>query len=167
LIIPKKLHAFLLVIPIVLGCLVFLYSIILPFYGLVGSTIDGPYWRTYWSFKADYFVVTTRPFLNHYSFFGYWNDNNFVGSSSAMPYILLAMFTAQVLVLIFGIASVYLRRRAILAAPICMCLAVLALMSVSGELLYGTYQLGYYLVYPSIAMFLLAFILNELQRRDK
>jgi len=78
----------------------------------------------------------------------------------------VAMFAVQALVLAFGIASIHFKRRIILAAPVCLSVAVLALMFYTGKILpYGDYSLGYYLVFPSLALFLSAFILNEVTEK--
>jgi len=161
--IPKKLFAFLKALPTILGCLVLLVSIILPFYYLDTFTIDGPYRVTYWSFKADSFVFTTRFISQHFLFFNYWFYYALVGQ--AMSWILLPMFIFQLLTLTLGVASFFVNNRIILIAPFFMCLAVLSLMSLSKGLLEGTYQLGYYLVFPSLALFLYSFLLNEVTRR--
>ena len=82
----------------------------------------------------------------------------------------LAMFIFQALVLAFGIASIHFKRRVMLAAPVCLSVAVLGLMLYTGEILgYSNedYQLGYYLVFPSLALFLSAFILNEVTKKQQ
>ena len=141
----------------------FLVSVILPFYYLDTFTIDGPYRVTYWSFQADSFVFTTRPISRHFLFFNYWLYYDLIGQ--AMSRILLSMFILQLLTLILGVTSFFVKNRIILIAPSFMCFAVLLLMSLSQGLLEGTYQLGYYLVFPSLALFLFTFQMNEITRR--
>jgi|SRR5271157_394296 len=164
----RKLFVFLTSFLTILGCLMFLFSIILPFYYLGGFSVVGPLNTTYWSFKADYFVFTTRPFFHHFWFVDYWFNENFFTPGQGISFIPVAMFTAQALVLAFGIASIHFKKRAMLAAPVCLSVAVLALMSYTGEILaYGNYRLGYYLVFPSLALFLSAFILNEMTKKQQ
>jgi hypothetical protein len=78
------------------------------------------------------------------------------------------MFGFQLLALILGLFSIRFSRRTLLLAPILSSLAVVGLMTYAGEkisgdslALSGGYQQGYYLVYVAIAMFLFAFLLNE------
>jgi hypothetical protein len=105
-----------------------------------------------------------------YWFFNYWFSENWV--SLAVSWIPLAMFIVQALVLAFGIASIHSKRTVMLAAPVCLSVVVLALMLYIGETLpyrdsFEEYQLGYYLVFPSLALFLSAFILNEVAKKQQ
>lgn len=165
--IPRKLFSFLKALPTILGCLVFLFSIILPFYCLGPLYIHGSPSIYYYSFKADYHSMIERHFrVDSFWFFDYWFGEN--GFSPGIPWIPVAMFTFQALALALDIASIHFRRRIMLAAPVCLSLAVLALMIYTGEkLLYGDYQLGYYLVFPSLALFLSTFILNEATKKQQ
>jgi len=167
--IPRKAFVFLILLTTILGCLVFLFSIILPFYYVRGLTLAGPIDFTYWSFKANYYGwLQGFTFNHHYWFFDYWfSENVFSLEISLIP---LAMFIFQALVLAFGIASIHFKRRVMLAAPVCLSVAVLGLMLYTGEILgYSNedYQLGYYLVFPSLALFLSAFILNEVTKKQQ
>jgi hypothetical protein len=93
------------------------------------------------------------------------------------------LFTIQVLTLAFGIISLFFRRKVFSFAPILLTLTTVLLMmyansfmntSIYGpprmskiydiQVLGGAYQLGYYLAYPSLVAFLLAFILGEVVR---
>jgi len=168
--IPRKPFASLKALLTILGCLVFLFSIILPFYYASIPNLDGAEYVYYWSFKADYrggfFTLTVWVIVNHFWFFNYWFSDIF--SIRQVSLIALAMFTIQALVLAFGIASIQFKRRIMLAAPVCLSIVVLALMLYIGEILsYGIYQLGYYLVFPSLALFLSAFILNEVTKKQQ
>jgi energy-coupling factor transporter transmembrane protein EcfT len=95
-----------------------------------------------------------------------------------IPWIFISLFTVQVLTLVFGIFFIVYKRRILSLGPIVFSIAVLALMNYTGERanevastgLLGTYsvkeyQLGYYLVYYSLAMFLFALILNEVTKK--
>jgi hypothetical protein len=160
--IPRKVFVFLKVLATILGCLVFLFSIILPFYYVRGLGLDSED-ITYWSFKADY--VWTFPPSHHLLFFDYWFGTYF---SLGISLTTLSMFIVQALVLALGIASIHFKRRAMLAAPVCLSVAVTALMLYIGEILpYGVYQLGYYLVFPSLALFFSAFTLNEVTKKQQ
>jgi len=78
------------------------------------------------------------------------------------------MFGVQLLALVFALFPIKSSKRSLLFAPIVFGSAVAVLMTyacgkISGdtEALSGGYQLGYYLVYAAVAMFLSAFLLNE------
>lgn len=164
--IPRRVFVFLKVLPTILGCLVFLFWIILPFYYVRGRSLAGTIDFTYWSFKADYYGWSQGfSVYDHFLFSDYWFRNVF---SLEISLITLAMFIVQVLVLTFGIASIHFKRRVMLATPVCLSVVVLALMLYIGEILpYGEYQLGHYLVFPSLALFLSAFILNEVTKKQQ
>jgi hypothetical protein len=159
---------------VILGCLLFLFSVVYPFYFMSMHSME--YWGvTYWSYKADVTEVTISRFSSQSWFFGYWsNANIFYIDGPWTSWILLAMFVIQTVALAFGCASLVANRRIILFVPVCLSLTVLALMSYVGYRLTsyygyssyyaGGYQLGYYLVYPSLAMFLFAFLLNEVTK---
>jgi hypothetical protein len=128
----------------------------------------------YWSFKFDY--VSTYggshsviiSYVSSYWFFDYWFSKNEFSYGFSRSWMPVALFAVQALALAFGIASIYFKRRAMLAAPVCLSVAVLALMSYAGEIFpSGEYQLGYYLVFPSLALFLSAFMLNEVTKKQQ
>jgi hypothetical protein len=162
---------------VVLGCLLLVLSLIYPFYLLSMSGME--YWGvTYWSYKADITQVIRISYSSQSWFFGYWSKANiFYIDGPWTSWILLAMFVIQTLALAFGCASLVTNRRIILFVPVCLSLTVLALMSYVGYRLTsyygyssqygGGYQLGYYLVYPSVAMFLFAFLLNEVTKKKQ
>jgi hypothetical protein len=135
----------------ILGCLVFLFSIILPFYNTINFAEynHGGFAITlyYWSFKFDYkvsFAGGQFRIISHvssYWFLDYWFSENVF--SLWRSWIPVAMVAVQALVLAFGIASFHFRRRVMLAAPVCLSVAVLALMFYTGKILpYGDYSLG-------------------------
>lgn len=171
--VSSRLSAFLMALLTILGCLVFLFSIILPFYNTLyfDAYNHGGFVYTlyYWSFKFDYRVwggVARYSHVSSYWFLDYWfSENVFSLENSWMP---IAMVAVQALVLAFGIASIHFKRRAMLAAPVCLSVAVIALMFYTGKILpYGEYSIGYYLVFPSLALFLSAFILNEVTKKQQ
>jgi hypothetical protein len=129
------------------------------------------------------FAVTTRSQL---WFFDYWLAHTRSNLSDAgISWILPLLFAVQVLTLAFGVASVIFRKRILSLAPILLSLTVILLMMYtnwgfhprSGNFYFGGgsflmigsagYQLGYYLAYPSLAVFLFAFILNEVTKRQQ
>ena len=168
--IPRKPFVSLKALLTILGCLVFLFSIILPFYYAGIPDLDGVGSIRYWSFKADYSgilaTLSVSVYANHFWFFNYWFSDIF--GIREVSLIALAMFIVQAVVLAFGVASIQFKRRIMLAAPVSLSVAVLALMLYTSEILpYGNYQLGYYLMFPSLALFLSAFILNEVTKKQQ
>jgi vacuolar-type H+-ATPase subunit I/STV1 len=115
---------------------------------------------TYWSFKGHSLVFTTKPLSNSFSFFDYWSTT--VGFGGEVPQLMFVLFTFQVLTLLFGLVSAFLKKRVMLIIPVSLSVWVLALMiaSLGPARNYGTFQLGFYLVLPALAMFLMAFFLN-------
>jgi hypothetical protein len=159
---------------VIIGCLSFLFSFIFPFYSAGFASTDPVLaWSTYyWSYNVEYHYVPVS-YITHYSFYDYWFSSiAYIGLG--IPWILISLFTVQVLTLIFGAAFIISNRRILSFEPIMFSIAVAALMTytawaISGEeRLSFQFQLGYYLVFPSIAMFLFAFLLNEVtKKRDK
>jgi hypothetical protein len=152
---------------------VFLFSVVSPYYHITIHGLEDSS-QTYWSYKANYSAFTTT-FISGQSWgFDYWFDTDnlsFIGGLW-MSWIPLTMFVIQILTLAFGCATLAINRRIILSIPLCLSLTVLALMSYVGYRLSsalrveGEYQLGYYLVYPSVALFAIAFILTEKRPKD-
>ncbi|HML03982.1 MAG TPA: hypothetical protein VK487_11510 [Candidatus Bathyarchaeia archaeon] len=141
----------------ILGCLVFLFSVISPFFLTIG--LLAPISNRYWSYEHDFY----NGFGQHesqYWFINYWGDD----VSSTMSWGLVLMFTFQLLTLTFGVGSIFFKRRILSIIPVLLCLGVLGLMIYTGNLLglsLGEYQQGYYLVFPSLVLFIVVFILNE------
>lgn len=155
-----------------LGCLLFVFSFIYPLYYARFITLAGSGSTYYWSYKVDHRNdIMAVLHSNQYWLSNYWfSSYSFVGLG--IPWILISLFTVQVLTLVFGLASVIFNRRILTSTPALLSLAVMALMIYTGEILsgyrfYGEYQQGYYLIYPSVIMFLSAFGLNEATRRNK
>lgn len=163
----------------VLGCLFFLFSLILPFYYARWTSallpLGGGDWSTYyWSYKADEHSVNALSQLrvSQFWFSDYWLKNyEFVFDVQS---ILLPMFLVQLLTLALGLVSIRFDGRNLLLPPFLLSLVVAALMTYAGERISGDilaisteYQVGYYLVYPSLAMFLFAFLLREVAENRK
>jgi hypothetical protein len=165
----------------ILGCLLFVFSFFYPFYRVGVGGFGGFSSKELWSFKYDvqYWVgMIPQPppenFPNKLQlwFSNYWfNSYGFLGLG--IPWILISLFTVQVLTLIFGVAFIISNRRILSFEPIIFSTAALVLMTYTAKVISnGTflfvsfqYQLGYYFVYPSVAMFVFAFLLNEVARK--
>jgi hypothetical protein len=155
----------------VLGCLFFLFSFIFPFYyGHWTSALGGRSWSTYyWSYKLDEHHVDALSQLYHVSqfwFSDYWLSD--YESVFDIRSVLIPMFVLQLLTLTLGLVSLRFDRRNLLLPPFLLSLVVAMLMTYAGERISGDvlaistgYQSGYYLVYPSLAIFLFAFLLRE------
>lgn len=148
-----------------LGCLLFLISLISPFYSLRFTTLDGIASYYYKSYESDYHSGMSR-IVGHDWFFNYWR-------LPGIPWILVPMFVIQALTLLFGVAFIIFNRRILSLAPVLLSPLTIYLMTVSAGMMLsgygGEYQLGFYLVFPSLALFLSAFVLNEiaLKRQTK
>jgi hypothetical protein len=155
----------------IVGCLLFALSLIYPFYFIWFPTLAGGTSIYYWSYKADYRpIINWALHSNQHWFSDYWFSSYFVGFR--IPWILVSMLTLQALTLAFGIASVVFSRRILSFAPVLFSLPVLALIigtswMLSSRGLLLEYQLGYYLIYPSIILFVSASVLTEAARRNK
>ena len=97
--------------------------------------------------------------------------------------IVATIFTIQVLTLAFGLASLVYNRRLLSIAPVLLSLTILTLMIFTGYTIaqqgWGTqvqkssfgggaeeFQLGFYLIFLSLTMFLLALTPNKWLRRE-
>ena len=163
----------------VLGCLFSLFSLIFPFCYVLLIFPLGPLesWSTYyWSYSVDSHNVytTVAPSIAHYWFFDYWFNQSYVGVGLGIPWILILLFTVQVLTLIFGVIFISSSRRILSFEPIMFSIAVVALMTYTGWVISGDtgvlsfqYQLGYYLIYPAMVVFLFAFLLNQVSKNGQ
>jgi hypothetical protein len=176
----------------ILGCLLFVISFVSPFYlTKFYSVAPSRCWAYFWSYKYNLDgLYPSSPFnksflvyhSNEYWFPDYWFSGHSYspvivdGVVPTVPQIpLLSMFTIQALTLIFGAVSIIFNRRTLSFAPVLLSLLAMALMvnigiMLSGypkEIYSGEYQLGFYLVFPSLFLFFSAFVLNELMKREK
>jgi hypothetical protein len=157
-----------------LGCLVFLFSITSPFFFTLhqnSGILEDLSMIKLWSFKS-YTIPWYRvpaPYENW--FFDYWNKE-----SAYRPEFLALfplMFVAQLLTLTTAVASILARKRFLFYAPVIFCSIVIALMiyvmtyvSITPKIIYGWQdQEGFWLTFPSLVLFLSAFVLNEIARR--
>jgi len=155
-----------------LGCLTFLFSITLPFHYAILLRSDWfgeriVFYKTYyWSYKSS----TLDGEHGRYSqfgeswFFDYWG--NYYSHGSDLWLVFLSMFVVQVLTMITGIASIFTRRRVLALAPVLLCLTDTILMIYTNVRLQESniglnpLQQGYWLTYPSMFLFIIAFILT-------
>ncbi len=153
-------------IPAILGCILFVSSFISPFYLIRFFSHQAS--TCYWSYKSEYHADTVAAIGLGESqtwFSDYWfRINLYVGLGQ--PETLITLFTIQVLTLIFSIVSIFFNRRILSFIPVLLSVVVLGLMIYTDNLMfgYGEYQLGYYLIYPSLVIFLSAFVLNEVTK---
>jgi len=161
----------LIAILLIIGCVAFVFSTISPFYQvIVAYSHAGIIFGNYWSFKYD----TYRGWMNKiYTspesvLLDYWfGQNSPLGQNVALT--LIATFMLQVFTISLGLTSVFFRKRMLLVTPVCSSLIVLGLMAYTGKEIanYGTYQAGFWLVFPSCGLFLIAFLLNEVYKNRK
>jgi hypothetical protein len=161
----------------IIGCLVFLFSFVSPFYySNPMSMIEQSYSIYYWSFKADeqHYWVHSYTGDRQYWLYDYWfNDYYAYATYPGLSWVLIFMFIAQILTLVTGIASIFVSSRIVSLIPIISCLTTIALMvhvnMRISENLVGrfSYQQGYWLTYPSLFLFLYAFIFHLYSSREK
>jgi hypothetical protein len=167
----SKLLKWLTILSTLIALFVFLFSTVSPFYRVLQLTLAGGVTSNYWSYKIDYTHVFLKVTSSQSWFFDYWL-NNYILSSLGILWIPPVVFVMQALTLGFGSASLATNWRIIRSVPVCASLTVLALTFYAGYRMpdanfwgEGSYQLGYYLVYPSVALFTLAFALAEVRAR--
>jgi hypothetical protein len=157
------------------ACALFLVSAPFPFLTVPYISIieEDAYNVTYWSYMTTItYTKLGRLQKNEIEFFNnYWFAQgkpyspptpSELGVSSA----LVAMFLAQLLAMIVGLVSLFLRKWIVqiipvISSPLVMLLMVYACVQAHKET-YGllSYQLGYWLTYPSVWLYLCAFILR-------
>jgi hypothetical protein len=147
---------------VIIGYTVFLFSVISPFFVFNAplSTISD----YYWSYRRDFYGNMQQVPMQ------YWFINNWETAGLAMSWALVSMFIFQVLTLVFAVGSVLFNRRILSFAPVLLCLGVLGLMIYSGQTIgdkVGEYQQGYYLIFPSLVLFIFALILNEVTKKQQ
>jgi hypothetical protein len=159
---------------VILGCLSFLFSLMFPFYHESMVAIVVPASRSeicFWSYKIESSYLGGQ--------YDYWLSDYWFSLQSAWgletSWILVSTFTIQLLTLALGLVPIRINRRTLFFAPVLLTSTIAVLMTGTGKILEhpivpmlqafsAGYQLGYYLVYPSIAMFLFAFLLNEVTK---
>jgi len=172
-----------------IGFLLSFLSLISPFckttiliaIGPPGATVTNYYWAFKWEVHISSNYLNPAS-LMEYWFCGFWQGafSNYFHSVSIVP---VSLFIFQVLTVAFSIVSVFVKNRILSYLPIALSSYTLALMVIVSNLLFqemipphtnifgipnfGEYQLGYYLLYPSIALFITAFLLNEWVKREQ
>jgi len=157
----------------ILGCLLFLSSLIFPFYHEFLTVAAPASEFCFWSYKYE---VSWTFGHDSYWLIDYWHSlQSEYGLETS--WILGAMFTIQLLTLALGLVSIRFNRRSLLFPPVLLSSVVAMLMTHIGEIfghpphigilhaISPEFQVGYYLVFPSLALFLSAFILNEVTKK--
>jgi hypothetical protein len=155
---------------VVIACVVFLFSVISPFYTISMKTLAGGSSTYYSSYESDYQYAIMAHFGSSKTWFSDYWFSPYLGVGLGIPWILIAMFIIQVLTLLFGVASIIFNRRILSFAPVLLSLLTIALMVYTGmveQIYLGEYQLGFYLVFPSLVLFLSAFVLNEVRKKSR
>jgi hypothetical protein len=164
---------------VILGCLFFLFSIILPFYHQIfyygNSMIEESFYYStyYWSFRVsrESGRVFTSTILQSTDYWFYQPAFYDFFLRSLLYNVLVAIFVAQLLTLATAIASVFYDRRILAFAPLALCSLVTVLMIYTNiillpsNFLLDSYLLGYWFTYPAILMFLISFILDITSRK--
>lgn len=121
-----------------------------------------PYPSYYWSFQAFH---TSSNRITMYG--SYWFDTFDSGPYPprlSAPIFLITMFMNQILTVASGLLSLFVRERWIRLVPLASSAFVALLMIITNSVLFGYYRLGYeigyWLTYPPMLLFLLAFTMN-------
>ena len=151
------------------GCFLFLGSTVFPF---LLEYRRGMFWFasdnvSYWSFKSSTqptALETPRGAAVESWFYDYWVKIGTYRTEFLLP-VLVSMFLGQVVTLITGIVSVFTKRRFLAVAPAILSLIVVALMtyvnmSFKEEPWSHNTQLGYWLAFQSLFVFLFVSILS-------
>lgn len=157
------------------ACCTFLISTLNPF---LTSNYYFPSWGdlpvirsfsvTYWSYKA-FLSNGTEVFLKNYWFS---NADPALVNHLGIYWILVAIFFLQILTLTSGIFSLLKARKAriipFISSIIIVFLMIQIYLKTSGiDLGFKTYQLGYWLNYPSIFLYFYALIFHLYSNREK
>jgi hypothetical protein len=125
---------------------------------------------SFWSYRSDFYHLSGMDIIGprQYWFSDYWfsflNQNY-----PKLTWMIMPMFILQVLTLVSGIISITFNKGLLLLAPVCLSVAVLALMIYTTKTLFGisslgNYEQGYYFSYYPVGLFLSAFVLNRVTR---
>jgi hypothetical protein len=153
------------------ACLVFLGSIAFPFYKFMPSVMyfpgNGDHPIEYlWAYKlrTEYLLRTHQP--EEFWFDSYWSRQTTTRYDN-LQLVLPSMLVAQIVTVAAAIASIVWRRRILTLIPVIGCSIVIALMmsanmtlSTENALVVDTVQIGYWLAYPALGLFILRFLLT-------
>jgi hypothetical protein len=166
-------------IPAVIGCLLFLCSMLFPFYHSIFYTtmiarppmIEQSFSVYYWSYKSTVQTYRLRPpsgtpqrILEHWLCY-YWFRGYFI-RELRLSWMLVLMLITQIAALATSVASILINRRILALIPAITCPMVSVLMICASASLFKSnlamdfYQLGYWLTYPSTALFIISFIIR-------
>lgn len=152
------------------ACLVFLVSILMPFLTVPHFLADGhARWATYWSYKVAIKKVELGQVTQDKTllFNNYWFTIESHLVNLRAPWVFITMFFVQLLTMIAGLSSLYLRGWKIQIIPPITSMSVTLLMiymymqAEKWTLGLLKYELGYWLTYLSTILFLLKFILYQ------
>jgi hypothetical protein len=168
----------------ILGCFFFMFSIILPFcHTLYFVTTEWqviPEYGTpyscstyYWSFRTLYELNTLGGLMKHTPIYYWFYESGFYECipGPLLSNVFLAIFLAQLLTLVSEITSAFLNKRILASIPLASSSLVVILMIHTNIVLSpsniatDSYQLGYWLTYPAIILFLFYFILNIVNKK--
>jgi hypothetical protein len=154
------------------ACCLFIISVFQPFLvGYSGIFVSGqkppqpviyPPTYHYWSFQEQDFRFGTN---KTYAFSRYWfvHDQKLLAQFTQAPKLLLDMFVVQILTIALGLLSLSFRKEWMALIPfVSSAIVILLMVSVYNELArwfsQRDYEMGYWLVFPSMLLFLVAFI---------
>lgn len=159
----------------ILGCLVFLLSIISPFFfaRYPSSMAEGAVnFTEFWSFRShtdwgDPFLrISFKSYENW--FFDYWIKESAFRSEFLVLFPL--MFMAQVATLTTGTVSVFVRKKRLVYVLLILCSFVIALMtyvSLTSKIDWSWhYQDGFWFAFASLFLFLAASMLEHRQEKN-
>ena len=159
----------------VCACCLFLVSVLSPFVTVPHRTIipEDAYSVTHWSHKATikhlklgHVVKSENLFFSTHWFEQQKPYSYLTPSSLGVSWVLVAMFLMQVLTMGFGFATLFRQGKSTQLLPLISCSFVTFLMVYvmvqAQNQTFGLpkYELGCWLCYPSIILFLYAFILR-------
>jgi hypothetical protein len=162
----------------ILGCLLFLTSMAFPFrsvYYVKGSMFPEGYEdhrACYWSFR--FYTKTYGSLMHPYDEIAdYWFHDCWTKLYTYDPELFWAftfIFMIQVLTLIIGVAFIFLDKK--ILAPTVLCITVSVLMTLvnvspkeANVFSRASYELGYWLTYPSMLLFLSASLLGPVAKK--
>ena len=150
------------------ACLVFLSSLLFPFYEFRPAVLYIPeyphiYVEYMWAYKlrAEDMLHIRPP--EEFWFQSYWAGQT-TTRYGHLQLVLPSMFAAQILTVAATLASIVWRKRIIVCLPILACLTVTMLMTSvnivlsTANISVDNYQIGYWLTYPSLTLFILSFL---------
>jgi len=152
---------------LLLGCLLFSWSVVVPFYSIVSVSMEEGflYSIVYWSFAEEARSSPSSHTLivpGQRWFFDYWFGDSYI-SFLGLSWLPPAMFVTQIMTLATGTVSIFKAKRTVAAVSTAACLTTMLLMVYPNILLAVSYPLGYLATYLSLVLSsLVLFITNFL-----